>query len=99
MKIVPWKTQHISQTYSLINSKYTLETIGGDASWINGKNERHNIIIHDMVRSGFIDINKHENKCCCEAETSADVHRCRIHSALENIPPHFAWYGKNPIID
>ena len=37
-----------------------METTGGDVSWINKKNERNNIIIHNMVRSGLIDSNKHE---------------------------------------
>ena len=30
--------------------KISMETTGGDAYWLNGKNERHNISIHNMVR-------------------------------------------------
>ena len=30
---------------------------GGDASWINRKNEIHNRIIHNMLRSGIIEVN------------------------------------------
>ena len=30
--------------------RISMETTGGDISWINGKNERHNRIIHNMVR-------------------------------------------------
>ena len=73
-------------------------TAGGDASWINGKNEIHNRIIHNMVREGLLYSNQHENKWYRVAETLAEVHRCRIHSALDNISPHFVWYGKNPSI-
>ena len=75
-----------------------METTGGDASWINGNNERHNRSIHNMVISYLLDSNQHENKWCCEARISAKVHRCRTHIALENISPHFAWYGKKPSI-
>ena len=35
-----------------------METTGGDASCLNGKNERHNRNIHNMVRSGLLDSNK-----------------------------------------
>ena len=51
-----------------------------------------------MVREGLLDSNQHENKWCCAAETSAQVRICRIHSDLDNISPHFEWYGKNPSI-
>ena len=37
-----------------------METTGGDAYWLNGKNERHNRSIKNMVREGLLDINKHE---------------------------------------
>ena len=49
----------------------SIETTCGDSSWINGKNEIHNISIHNMVRAGLLDSNQHANKWCCEAETSA----------------------------
>ena len=75
-----------------------METTGGDVSWLNINNERHNRIIHNMVIAALLDSNKHKNKCCCAAEISAEVHRCRVHLALDNISPHFAWYGKNPCI-
>ena len=48
----------------------SMETTGSDASCFNGKNERHNRSIHNMVIEGLIDSNQHENKCRCEAETS-----------------------------
>ena len=67
-----------------------METTGSDASRINGNNERHNISIHNMVISGLIDSNQHENKCCCAAEKPAEVHIYIIHSALDNTFPHFA---------
>ena len=76
----------------------SMETPGGDTSWINGNNERHNRSIHNMVIAGLLDSNKHENKWCCAAETSAEVHRCRIHSDLDNISPHFPWYGQKTSI-
>ena len=37
-----------------------METTGGDASWLNGKNKRQKISIHNMVISGIIDTNQHE---------------------------------------
>ena len=39
-----------------------METTGGDASWINRKSEHQTIDIHNMVRSGLLDSNQHENK-------------------------------------
>ena len=35
--------------------KTSMENTGGDVSWINGKNERHNIIIHNILRAVLID--------------------------------------------
>ena len=75
-----------------------METTVGDASWLNVKNEIHNRSIHNMERSGLLDSNQHGNKLFFEAETSAEVHRCIIHSALDYISPHFTFYGKNPSI-
>ena len=46
----------------------SMETNGFDASWLNGKNEKHNRSIHNMVISGLIGSNQHENKFCCAAE-------------------------------
>ena len=61
----------------------SMELPGGDTSWINGNNERHNISIHNMVIAGLIDSNKYENKwCCAAAAAAAEVHRCRIQSDL-----------------
>ena len=73
-------------------------TICGDAYWINGKNEINNRSIYNIVREVLIDSNQLTNKWSCEAETSATVHRCKIHSALDNTSHHFAWYGKNTSI-
>ena len=39
-----------------------METTGGDASWLNGKNETHNRRIHKMIISVLIEINKNTNK-------------------------------------
>ena len=44
------------------NFNVYMETTGGDASWLNGKNERHTTSIHNMVREGLLESNKHENK-------------------------------------
>ena len=52
-----------------------METPGGDVSWTNGNNERHNRSISNMVRSGLIDSNQHTNKWCCESETPSEVDR------------------------
>ena len=78
--------------------KISMETTGVDEYWINGKNEIHNISIHNMVKAALLVSNQHESKWCCASEISAEFHRCRIHSALDNISTHFAWYGKNPSI-
>ena len=40
--------------------KTDMETTGVDASWLNGKDEIHNISIHNMVISGLLDSNQHE---------------------------------------
>ena len=37
-----------------------MENTGGGESWLNGNNERHNIIIHNVVREGLIYSNKHK---------------------------------------
>ena len=41
--------------------RMSMESTGGDASWINVNNERHNKSIHKMFRAGLIDSNQHEN--------------------------------------
>ena len=51
-----------------------------------------------MVRAGLLDGNQHENKCLCASKKSADFSRCIIHSYIDNISPHFEWYGGKPII-
>ena len=66
-----------------------MKNTGGDSYWINGKDERHNRSIHNMLITGLLDSNQHENKWFYAAETSAEVHRCRIHSAIDNTSPHF----------
>ena len=75
--------------------KISMETTGSDDSWINVNNERHNRRIHNMLIAGLLDINNHKNKSCCAAETSEEVHRFRIQSAIDNISPNFAWYNKD----
>ena len=86
-------------TNLLVDSlKISMETTGGDAYWLNGNNERHNRSIHNKLGTCILDINQHENKCFCAEETSEEVHRFRIHSAIDNISPQFSWYGKNPRI-
>ena len=51
-----------------------------------------------MIISGLLNNNQHANKFCCEAEASAEVHRCKLHCVLDNTSPHFSWYGQNPSI-
>ena len=48
-----------------------------------------------MVRASLLDSKKHKNIWCCAAETYAEVYICKIHNALDNASPHFAWYGKH----
>ena len=47
-----------------------------------------------MVRAVILYSNQHANKWCCAAETSAEFHRWKIHSGLDNTSPHFEWYSK-----
>ena len=105
----PYKRIRVDEDSVLANSKditnllvddfkISMETNSGDASWINIRNERHNRSIHNAVIADLLDIDQHENKWCCAAEISAESDRFRINSALDNISPHFAWYGKNTII-
>ena len=42
------------------NFNIYMENTGGDVSWPNKKNERHNIIIHNIVRAGLLDSSQHE---------------------------------------
>ena len=51
--------------------RIAMENNGGDASCLNGNNERHNISIHNMVKSGLLDIIQNGNKwCCCRRNIS-----------------------------
>ena len=43
-------------------SKISMEITGGNASWINGNNERHSKSIHNMVGAGLLDSNQHAKK-------------------------------------
>ena len=76
----------------------SLETTGRYTSWPNGKNEHHSRSSRNIVISGLFDSNQHKNKWCCAAEIYAEVYTCKIHSALHNASPHFAWYAKRPSI-
>ena len=69
--------------------KISMETTGGDVYWINVKNERHNIRIHNMIKEGLFNSNQQAINWLCAEETSAEVHRCKIHSALDNTSPLF----------
>ena len=57
------------------------KTTGGDASCLNGNNELHNIRIQSTVRELIIDINQHEDKCWCSAETPDEVYRWKVSSS------------------
>ena len=43
--------------------KISMYTTGGDASWLNRKNEIHNRSIHNMVIGVIIDSNKYGKNC------------------------------------
>ena len=58
--------------------KISMETTGGDASWMNGKNKIHNKSIHKMVKSGLLDKNQHAKKWFCAAETPSEVHTVHL---------------------
>ena len=74
----PFKLVRVDEDSALENSTYitnllidefeiSMETPGGDTSWINGNNERHNRSIHNMVITGLLESNKHEKKIYCAA--------------------------------
>ena len=51
----------------------SMKTTGGYASWLNGNNERHNIIIHNMARSGLLDNNHHLKMVLCSIDISRNI--------------------------
>ena len=58
-------------TNLLVNEfKIAIETTDSDTSWLSGKNERQDIIIHNMVGAYIIDMNKHEKKVLCSINIS-----------------------------
>ena len=63
--------------------KISMETTSGDASLLDENNERQKISIQNMLRAYILDSNQTENKWCCAARISAEVHRCKIHSSLK----------------
>ena len=76
----PCKRVRVDEDFALKNSTYatnllvgefkiSMETTGGDVSWLSGKNKKYNRRIHNMVISGLFDIDQHANKWCCEEET------------------------------
>ncbi len=85
-------------TELLLQHSITLETTGGYASFLNGKVERPNRTIADMVRALYFNAGHSANKWCYAAETAADIYRLTLHSAL-GISPYEAWYGIKPRID
>ena len=67
--------------------------------WINVKNQQYNRIIHNMTREGIIDSYQCDNKWCFAAETSDEVYRRKLLSAIDNTSPYFEWYVKRPRIN
>ena len=59
MKILPLSNSTDEKKLLVDKFKISMETNGGDASWLNGKNERHKKSIHNMVIEGLIDSNQH----------------------------------------
>ena len=51
-----------------------------------------------MVILGLIDSNQHGNKWCCASDTPEEIHRCKPHSKIDNIPTNFEWYDKKSSI-
>ena len=47
-----WRLGKLNISYKILVDEFriAMETTVGDASWINGNNEIHNRIIHNMVR-------------------------------------------------
>ena len=94
-----WRWRLVKIANLLVDELSTsMETTGGDISWINGNNSRHSRIIHNIVIEGLLGSNKHENKWWCVADTSTEVHEWKIQSVLDNTSPHFVCYGQKTVI-
>ena len=52
-----------------------MENTCGDTSWINGNNERHNIIIHRMIIADLLDSNQYQ--------INGAVHQIHHHKSIE----------------
>ena len=55
------------------NFSISIETYGGDASWVNGNNEGHNIRIINMVRAVLLGIDNHEEMMLYIRNTSRSL--------------------------
>ena len=53
------------------NLNISMETTDGDASCPNRDNKRNKRSIHNVVISGFIDSDQHENIWCCVIDTTS----------------------------
>ena len=96
--MAPWQSSTYFTNLLVDYFNIAMKNTGGDASCLNGNNEIHNRSIHNMFGSGLIYNTQHEKNWCRAAETSAEVYRYILNSALYNTSPHFSWYGESPRI-
>ena len=62
-----------------------LERTGTYSSWMNGKIERHNQTITEMIRVGTIDHGLGDHLWYCKAEDVAQKCNAIIHSARKDV--------------
>eukprot|EP00957_Ditylum_brightwellii_P125475 9564392-Ditylum_brightwellii.AAC.1 len=85
---------HSSEFTSMLldDFQFPLESTGGYASWLNGKNKRINETINKVVRTQLLDSGKDANFWCCAADCATKTYNSILHLAT-NKQPHYSWYG------
>ena len=82
--MVPLKNSRDVNNLLVDELEISVETTGDDVSWLNGMNEIHIRSIHIIVRAVLLKSNQYANKWFCAEDTSSEVHRCKLHSTLDN---------------
>jgi hypothetical protein len=82
-------------TFVRDNTKLSINTTGGHASYLNGKIESPTRTIADKVRRMLLNSNRPNIHWFYPAEADADIYNCIYHSAIE-MSPREEWYGELP---
>ena len=82
----------------------SMETTGGDASWLNKKYERHYITIHNIVRSGLLGGKQHGKNCSVQRrhhkksiDTRSTVHYIIPHITLNGMVKITEYLNSEPL--